>query len=120
MMMSIDKIYRIEPVNYTITLRATHKEERFPIAYAAIEIEEEDGIKIGNLRGLLRMSEFKGHGICKDILEKRIEICKALSCDEIRVRVYPERKNLIDFYINYGFQEMEPTSYGYRRFVLHV
>lgn len=112
--------YKIEPINYTITLRATHSEERFPIAYAGIKIEEENNMKVGKLVGLLRHPDFGDEGICNDLFLKRVEICKALNCDMIYSAVYHKRKGIIRMYLDYGFKEIEQITDKYRRFVLDL
>ena len=109
-------MYKIEPTEYTITLRATHIKERFPIAYGSIAIEESNEEKIGKLGGLIRYPEFKGIGICKDLIERRIEICESLGCTKVYSAVYYKRKGLIKAYENLGFKEIEPLSDEYRRY----
>ena len=110
-------MYKIEPTNYTITLRATHIKERYPIAFASIEVIEEDKTKIGKLVGMLRRDEFKNNGICKDLILKRIEICKSIGCDIVYSAVYYKRKGLIKLYKSLGFREIEPITNEYVRLV---
>lgn len=110
--------YKIEPTNYTLTLRATHTDERFPLAYASIIIEEENGYKIGRLVGLIRHPEFKGQGICRDLFLERIRICEEMGCDKVYSAVYHKRDGIIGLFEELGFEEIEPLTPEYRRFVL--
>jgi len=114
------KKYKIEPTNYSITLRATHKEERYPIAYASIVIEEKDNKKIGKLVGMLRKDEFKNYGICKDLILKRIDLCKELNCNQVYTAVYYKRKGLIKLYKSLGFKEIKPLTEEYVRLILDI
>jgi len=113
-------IYKVEPTNYTITLRATHTKERYPIAYASIAIEELDGKKVGKLGGMIRRNEFKGHGICFDLVTRRINICKSLGCSQVYSAVYYKREGLIKIYESLGFREIEPLTKEYRRFIKEI
>jgi len=112
----MEEIYKIESTNYTLTLRATHIKDRFPIAYASIEIEDKDGLKIGKLVGMIRRQEFKGMGICKDLLIERLKLCRILGCDKAYSAVYYKRTGLIKLYKELGFEEIEPLSSEYVRF----
>jgi hypothetical protein len=109
------QVYKIEPVHYTITLRATHIKERYPLAFASIEIEETNGEKVGKLVGMIRRQEFKKQGICKDLILERIKICQALHCDKVYTAVYYKRKGLIKIYKQLGFRELEPITPEYVR-----
>jgi len=115
-----NKPYKIHSTDYNLTFRATHQEERFPIAYASIKLEEQNGHLIGHLVGLLRHPDYNFEGLCRDLIKRRIEICKHLGCKEIHTRVYPGRLGIVEIYKSLDFKEIEPTSYGYRRFILHV
>ena len=109
----MNKIYRIEPTNYTITLRATHTKERFPIAYASIKIVNNG--KVGKLVGMIRRDEYKGLGICRDLVIKRIEICKEMGCKTVYTAVYYKRKGLIKLYYELGFKEIKSITPEYIR-----
>jgi hypothetical protein len=109
------KVYKIEPVNYSITLRASHLDDRFPIAFASIEVENIDGERIGKLVGMLRRQEFERQGICKDLIMQRIMICESLGCDKVYTAVYHKRKGLIKIYKEFGFVEIDPITPEYVR-----
>jgi ribosomal protein S18 acetylase RimI-like enzyme len=113
MVKSID--YDIGPTNYSFTLRAT-SEERLPMAYASVQIEKEDDIRVGKLVGMIRHPEFKGMGVCRKLVLKRIKLCEAFDCDKVYVAVYKKRKGLIKLYQELGFKEIEAMSPLYRRF----
>ena len=107
-----------ELLDQRIKDKFTDIDERFPVAYASIIVDEEDGKKIGKLVGMLRRDEYSGMGICKDMVLKRIDICKAIGCSEIYTAVYHKREGLIRLYKELGFKEIEPITPKYRRFVL--
>ena len=109
-------IYKISPTNYAVTLRVTHIKERFPLGYGSIIIEEQNGEKVGKLCGLIRYPEFKGLGICRDLIERRIDMCKTLDCTKVYSSVYYKRKGLIKIYEGLGFDEKEPVSKEYRKY----
>ena len=96
MMNDID--YIITTAEYTILFIARHKKERYPIAYAGLNIIYEEGKQIGKLGGIIRRHEFKKKGIVRELVNKRLDVCKMLGCDKAYVAVYYKRKGLIKLY----------------------
>ena len=64
----------------------------------------------------MRRDEFKGMGLCNDLLRRRIAICKTLQCTKAYSAVYHKRKDLIKLYLAHGFKEIPALSDEYRRF----
>jgi len=65
---------------------------------------------------MLRRDEFKGMGLCNDLLRRRITICKVLQCDKAYSAAYQKRKGLIKLYLAHGFKEIPALSDEYMRF----
>jgi len=114
------KDYIIEPTDYTVTLRATHLKNRYPIAYASIKVVTEDNKRIGKLVGLIRLKEFKNLGICEELIKKRIEICKTLGCDLVYTAIYYKRTGIIKCYKSLGFKEIESITPEYVRLIREI
>lgn len=112
-----EKPYRVEFLQSNYTLRVSHREERFPIAFASISIEDMDGKKTGRLHSLLRHPDYKGLGICFDLACERLEIAKSLQCVQVYTAVYNERKGIIEMYKKMGFVEIEPLTPEYTRLI---
>ena len=110
----------IELTHHFLTLRISHPVERYPVAYAGIRIEMMDGVRTGVLCGMMRYPEFKGEGICRMLVEKRIDICKELNCGFVYSAVYNKRKGLIKLYKSLGFEEIDSLSPEYSRFMKKV
>ncbi len=111
--------YTIGPTNYTFTLRAT-SEDRFPMAYASVQIDKEGEERVGKLVGLIRHPEFKGEGVCRELVLKRIKLCEAFDCTKVYVAVYKKRTGLIRLYEKLGFKEIKAMSPEYRRFIKNL
>jgi GNAT superfamily N-acetyltransferase len=64
---------------------------------------------------MIRRHEYKGLGICRDLVNRRIAICKEIGCDKIYTAVYHKRKGLIKLYRELGFKEIEAITPEYIR-----
>ena len=112
-----DKDFKIEYPANLITVRCSHPTDRFPIAFASVKVDVVDGVMVGILCGMLRHPEYAGLVICKALVDKRIELCIAMGCDELYSSVYYKRTGLIKLYESYGFLHKAPLSKEYVRLV---
>jgi len=109
--------YKIEPVDYTVTLRATDIKERIPMAFASLDIVVEDGKKIGKLVGLMRHPDFSGVGICLDLIKEIIKIAKVRGCDYAYIAIYHKRLGIIKQYQKLKFIELPAITPEFRIFI---
>ena len=123
--------FTVEYPNNFITLRVSHPVERFPVAFASLDVKTVDAdwigiddfsgqVKIGVLCGLLRHPDFRGFGICKLLLDERISLAEGLGCSHVYTAVYYKREGLINFYMGYGFEMLDPLSKEYVRLVMRL
>lgn len=115
-----EKPYKIEFLQSNYTLRVSDVKERFPIAFASISVEDMDNRKTAKLHGLLRHPDFKGLGICFDLLCERLTIAKSLGCRQAYTAVYYKHKGLIKMYKSIGFKKIESLSPEYVRMILDL
>lgn len=118
--MSDNKIYKVEFLSSNYTLRVSHVEDRYPIGFASVSVEDMDGRKTVRLHSLLRHPDFSGLGICFALLCERLSIGKSLGCVQAYTAVFFKHKNLIKLYKRVGFKRIKSLSSEYVRLVLDL
>ena len=74
--------HSINLASYNLTFQAIN-DKRIPMGLISINFSSENGRRIGKLMSLIRHPEYKGYGICRDLIQKATETCFYFGCERI-------------------------------------
>ena len=110
--------YSISLAPYNLTFQAVN-DKSIPMGSISISFSSEKGERIGKLMSLIRHPEFKGYGVCKDLIQIATETCFYFGCEKIYTGVYKRRSGIITLLKKLGWKEIDCESKYHRRFVLN-